>query len=323
MTQKVEIDILKQIPLSWFTHSETSSIWLSGYRMMRISNEDIPEGVKLFDLNGARIFLLYGTFEYIESSSATPKIDNSGQFIFTTENLNKEAPIGAYLIIILPFDIDGKQGNEREIKERLSDIVGLLVSVNRMNMVYEHVFDYVYNLSRKEKSVIGNVIINPNSFPIPILEKKQLEIIINIDNSIESKEEPVKTRIRLALRWFKSAIYDVSGDAFIKYWIAIETLGMPDTTNIRPVNESLARIYNITLDESVKKFNIGRIFGLRGMIIHNGQQLQISSTILDYLESIFVDLLFEEVGYRSEHRVGNFIDENGEELSEKLLRISN
>lgn len=319
VNQHVEFNILEQIPNIWFKNRETSSIWLSGYRMMRVTNESIPEGMRYFDLKKARIFLFYGTVDYIDSSSATPQISPNGDVIFDTSAINKQTPIGAYLIIVLPFDVDSKEGNERVTKDRIADIVGLIASVNQMNMIFTHLFDYVYNLSRKEKSVIGNVIINPFSMPIPELSKERLAFITTIDDAIESKEASLRERIRLSLRWYKSAIYDENVDAFIKYWIAIETLGMSDT-KISPLNRALARIYNISQEETRNKFNIGRIFGIRGRIIHDGEQLQIGVTILGYLESIYIDLLYDAIGCQSDYRVGQYIEKYGQILSKELLK---
>src|SRR5216684_338281 len=59
----------------------------------------------------------------------------------------------------------------------------------------------------------------------------------------------VHHRVLLSLRWFEQALFDHGIDAFLKYWIAVETVGMPDTSNIRPLIESLAVAYGESNDD--------------------------------------------------------------------------
>ena len=79
--------------------------------------------------------------------------------------------------------------------------------------------------------------------------------------------------------------------AFLKTWIAIEILQMPDT-NIAPIRDALSEIYNMKKNEVEEKFNVGRLFRLRGRIVHDGENINITSLFQSYIQFLFIDLLY-------------------------------
>lgn len=64
--------------------------------------------------------------------------------------------------------------------------------------------------------------------------------------------------------------YSFGVDAFLKYWIAIEIIAMPDSSNIKHLIEILADIYEIRKEDAKKNFGVGKIFGFRSKIVHHG-----------------------------------------------------
>ena len=309
MLKRVDFNLMDMVPKTWFTQPETSSIWIAGYRMMRLSPEDLPAGPKFVDLPGVRVVLAYGAVNYLDSAAATPSVTDHGDFKVDATAIEKKSPTGGHTLLLLPFDVDGKSGPERETRERIADTVGLLAAMNERNMVYQHLFDYVQRADGKERSVIGGTVVNPLSMPKPDIGHQRLHTISTVGASIQVMEDTQRTRVRLSLRWFQAALFDLGVDAFLKYWIAIETLTMPDTTNIRPANEALSRVYGISLEEATRRFHIGRIFSLRGRIVHQGSQVPINGRLLDYFESIFADLLLDAVGHKPEKRAEAFLAE--------------
>jgi hypothetical protein len=87
--------------------------------------------------------------------------------------------------------------------------------------------------------------------------------------------------------------------AFLKCWIAIETLAMPDGTNIRPAILTLAAAYNMSEAEARDFFAIGRLFSLRGDIVHRGLTPRMDQYLLAYIEGVYVDLLAQVLGVGS------------------------
>ncbi|MFH1994183.1 MAG: hypothetical protein ABIJ24_00585, partial [Nitrospinota bacterium] len=87
-----------------------------------------------------------------------------------------------------------------------------------------------------------------------------------------------------------------------------------------PLNESLANAYGISVPEASIKFGIGKIFGLRSRVVHNGEDIPIHSLLSEYLKSIYVDILLDQLGLKSQQRAGKIIDSPEFDL-EKLLHI--
>jgi hypothetical protein len=107
-----------------------------------------------------------------------------------------------------------------------------------------------------------------------------------------------RDRVLLSLGWFAQAFESSGVDGFLKYWIAFEALGMSDASNIRPLNEALERAYGIPASEVETCYGVGRIFGFRSLIVHRGETPSIHGSLLDYLEALYRDVLFERLGLK-------------------------
>lgn len=313
MQQVISFNIHNLVPHDWFSSDGENSVWISGYRMYRLSMYDLPNGPIHFDLHGVRVFLAYGSVNYLNSKAATPMVNDDGTLTFSGGIGETQSPVGAYLMLLLPFDKGGQPGDEKTTRARISEVIGLLTAVNGRNMAFDYVFDYEYVLGIKqdgtiERRVIGSVLQNPFVLPVPDISKKRLDFMTLIDSAIAIKPELQGNRISLALRWYQAAIFEDGVDAFVKLWIAIETIAMPDTTNIKPIIMVLARIYGLTQEDAESRFQIGRIFGLRGRIIHRGEQISPRIGLLEYLQAIFEDLFFDAVGQPTEKRIDNVLN---------------
>ncbi|MFH1114783.1 MAG: hypothetical protein V1792_12780 [Pseudomonadota bacterium] len=103
-------------------------------------------------------------------------------------------------------------------------------------------------------------------------------------------------------------------DSFVKYWISLETLAMKDTTKVRPINEILAKCYDLTVKAATNRFHVGRLYGVRGDIVHKGVSKGIDLTLKKYLEAIYLDVLFHKLGLPCEHRAGSLLESVGSDV---------
>jgi Apea-like HEPN len=148
------------------------------------------------------------------------------------------------------------------------------------------------------------VVVNPFSLPAPSISDGSLSLIEAANKMILSLEELKQNKALLSLRWFEQSQFELSGiDKFLKSWIAVETIGMPDTSNIRPLIESLAQAYGETSEEIKKKYKIGRLLDLRSRIVHDGLIFPIHSSLSTYVEALYVDALYIFLGLKSERRL--------------------
>jgi hypothetical protein len=299
-------------PSKWFKQVEGSSVWVAGYKMYKVPNTTIPAGPQFIDFDTVRAAFIYGSGLYLDTKAVDTQFSDDGIVILKgISQIESQLPEGAYLLLLAPFDVEGKQGDELAIRQRMSEVVGLLVAFEGRNIAFRHLFDNVHELGRPERSVISPTMVLPFNLPTPNLSQSRLESIVMIDRRISEQPETVSNRIRLSLRWFESATYDSDVDAFLKYWIALETLAMPNTTNIQPVNEALATAYNRSMQEVGEKYHIGRLSDLRNRIVHDGLITSISIPLLDYVAAVFVDVLSQIVGTPCEMKAHKMITEQG------------
>lgn len=246
-------------------------------------------------------------------------IDETDWRIDASKVQQRETLAGAYLVLISPFDRgDGQTGNEVLTKQTLSMYVAMFAALFGRNIVYKRIFDNIVHCATGQITSHSPVIENPFWFPAPDISAPHLKTLQATDTAMASLRENEQHRARLSLRWFESAIFDSGIDGFLKYWIALETLAMPDTTNIRPLNQSLANAYGLSLDETRDRFAIGRLFGLRSRIVHDGLMVGIRGELLTYTEGIYVDVLQHYLGLPCERRAEQVMNSPEFELDDYL-----
>jgi hypothetical protein len=97
-------------------------------------------------------------------------------------------------------------------------------------------------------------------------------------------------RIRLACQWYWRADADTDPvTKFISWWLVIESIAMPSTTNIAPVRERLAAIFG---DNEVDwRAFMGKLYGLRSRLVH-GNDSEAPASSLSSVELVARTLLF-------------------------------
>ena len=120
-----------------------------------------------------------------------------------------------------------------------------------------------------------------------------------------------RERIALSLRWYEEATRDDGVDVLLKLWFALETLAMPDTTDIRPIRDGLASIYGTSPADAGQRYGISRIFGLRSRIVHEGLRIEVPPLLLAYIRAVYVDLLVAKLGFAPSNLAGTALDEAG------------
>jgi hypothetical protein len=105
----------------------------------------------------------------------------------------------------------------------------------------------------------------------------------------------IQRRHKLMARFFSKAInYEPSEEKLLFLWTILEIYPMENTTNIQPVSDLLAQIVNRDAAHVKNALNIGKLFGLRSDLVHNGrlgltrEQL---GEVTDKLERICVEVM--------------------------------
>lgn len=282
-------------PSSWFKGITDSSLWLSVYSVPTLQLGDLGGAsiVRDFSANKVRAVLTHRSFRFLDISAATPTFNSPKSFRLDSPLINvKAVPTGVYLVLSAPVKIDGVERQESEIKEEINRCLSIILSIIGQSAAFAHVFDHVYRLDGSGVSVTSQPHSNYCTIGKPNLEKGYLDGILWIEKALFSTPPKEKNRIDLSLRWFHRATYDSGIDAFIKYWIALETISMPNTTKIKPLMAILAKAYSKEVGEVEHSFGIGKIFNLRSRIVHHGELYKIDLQFLLYMSCLYSDVLF-------------------------------
>lgn len=130
------------------------------------------------------------------------------------------------------------------------------------------------------------------------------EFVHEIKLAIESTQVPVQAerrRIAVAANWYWKAESELDYvNRFIEYWIGVEALEMPNTTNIRPVKKRLEEITGIEEDKWSEP--VGKLFGLRSELVH-GKQRNVSKNEIQMLRYLLLTLFQGRLFPGTQHEV--------------------
>lgn len=244
-------DVKRAIPLEEFIPEEwtitgTTSVWIRLYRAFRVSQAELQAAAPVeVRPAGLRVSIIVGRPKHPGRGSITLAsetewhVEHAGELV--------EAPEGAYVMLIAPFAAAGP-GNEPATLNRLDAAAGSLVAICGRNAVFERVSDYEYHLDRRTSSR-ELAWENPMAFDPPHFETRHATVYAVLARLLDA-DVPRRSRTLLSLRWLEAATRASGVDAYLKYWTALETLRMADFGDIRPIVQSLARVYGITSSEA-------------------------------------------------------------------------
>lgn len=302
------IRFIDMAPQEWFLNKEASSIWISCYRIFRV----LPVSLQtcgIINFPEVVAFPLWGKVRYIDASQAKIVFLTEEQWEFDTSQIQgKETLEGAYILLITPYIVDGQERQETKVRQILQETIALLMAMNGRNTAFELIFDNIFPMTGENPTVISPAVENPLWFSKPDFSPKKLLDVQDAAKAIDGLPTEEKNRIKLSLRWFELAMRKDGVDSFLSFWIALETLAM-DNTDIRPINEKLARIYGVSVQKASQEFGVGHVFGFRSKIVHHGHIASIDANLQRYLEALYSDLLLAELNLPSEHSAKNVLSD--------------
>jgi hypothetical protein len=281
-------------------------VWIAAYRVFRLREENaVAQQPTVFDVVQTRVraHLYVGDLRYTDFAAARLRLEAADRYALDTSNVRERTdPTGAYLLLLTPFDVDGTPGSERDTRDRLDAVVGLLIALEGRNAAFEKVFESVHHFGTGLTTGWSGTVTTPQWYRSPDLGNERLEQIADVETKIEELPDTDRERVRLSLRWHAAAVYDDDVDALIKQWIALETLTMPDGTDIDPLVALLARAHDLAPGVAKEQLSIGRIYRLRGKVVHTGRAKPIHPRILDHMANLYADALCELLGAPGQRR---------------------
>ena len=302
-----EVRVVEFIPGEWLS-AGTKSVWIRGYRAFRVDLDELRRSTRSAERPvDLRIVVFWGQPSYPVPGKVTLISETNWRIDASTEI--RKAITGAYVLLITPYKVDDQDGNELMTVRRLDAAAGALVAVCGRAGVFEHVFDYEFHVEGRF-TFSSPPWENPLAFQSPRFESRHA-VVYSLLCRVASGDSDSQLKANLSLRWLEAATYSRGGvDGFLKYWIALETLCMTSYGDLRPIVQGLARAYALSPSEAGDRFAVGRLFGLRGRILHQGAQPAIDGTLLKFMEGIYGDVVLEMFGLASLRRAEEVLVEN-------------
>lgn len=295
-----ELHISDILPKDWLDKSGKGSIYVSSYHCLT----DILKRKQKWYLTGrilnTTFLLIDTTLEYLKCEMFFKELV---EFIpqFELISQDKKTEQSSILFLFMQNDLESKTLAE------LQSARGLLSNIEGKNTNYWHITDYILHFPEGNKTFISPSIKPPDPCPAFLTEI----IVDSVSEKISSLELELQSRIKLALRWVDSSEHETNGiDEFLKLWFAIETISMPNSTDIKPLVSRLAKIYQLEPKKANNYLGVGRICGLRSNIVHNGHITGIHQQLIVYLKSIFNDTLLDICGLANNKRALHVLDDS-------------
>ncbi len=326
----------------WFGALEQSKAVVKVFRVHRVPFDDFPRypEAKVMDLGLVRAVFLRGSLllpyhELLPQLYPTPDggVELKAETWISVPSLPEDAEImrptgeGLLLLLITPSVVDGEDVAEDAVRENLELARAVIVAVLGRNAAFEELFSAELAYARSEegevypaeatyKSLIRD---NPMAFAPPTLDDPSTNLVRHVVENIESLDEEDRNRVSLALRWYqriqgrRATETESDVDGFLSLWVALEVLVAPENP-IGSVTSILASIHtDLSFQQIGELFPIGRIFGLRGKILHHGKTPYLEGRLLRFMSAVLVDVLVYKLNLSSTPRTSVYRDGSARE----------
>lgn len=305
-------DLEALLPDGWKEPRQNRAILVVAFEVQGLPASDYSEFIGC-ELKNVAVLFLKGRLSHRENVQVTQYwIDAAGRFNVVDPEPTKivETPEGIFALFLSPYEVTLPTNKaELEARERIEVAQGLLCSFQGRNIVFRLAYENSYSLESRAASSWSEPLPVPLSLPRPVLTRDGIAAICGAERAIQKLSPRGRGRVQLSLRWLKEAVYDWGPLAFLKYWMAIETLAMPRSPDIRPLNVALQRAYSLPSASAAKiRFHTGLLASLRAAIVHRGYMGGIDGRLLVYLQCLHHDVLCETLGIPCGKRAGSVLD---------------
>ncbi len=270
----------------WIASGGYNMLFVEAYELA-LAPQFIPR--KVFRFDDIVVAIKSAKLKYIEMSDVSVKFGERRQVNVSASHRTSISDQAAKLITVQPHASSDPDGL-KALSYRSSEYISLLIATNYRNIAFRHLFTQTIGIQDDSMAMASDAFRLPFDLPKPDLSEQALNRFRSSHSHITSLEPEQQRKVRLSLRWHLKGIQSDGVESFLNFWIALETLAM-DTTNISDINRMLASAYRVSPGLASKTFGVGRIYGLRCSVVHNGSRKNISANLTDYMECLYSDLL--------------------------------
>ena len=291
------------LPPEW---KDVQAVWLTVYRVMGLAQKDLEPPVMQTLADVSAVFV-WGRLPYVIRKETEVHPDGVPEVRF---HVVEGTVHGPWALLMTPTNVHVDSDDEARSRGRIETAVALLAVLGTRNLVFEKISDTAV-VATGQTIGFGDPFENPAFFPTPDVQQPALDLFRSAMEGINGLPAAERNRIELSLGWIEQSQRGMNGaDSFVKAWIALEILAMPDWDNLTPMNEALAQAYGIGVQEARDRFEVGRLFGLRGQILHAGRTA-VDARVIAYASCLYQDLLRGKLGLQFVGSAGGWLMGNG------------
>jgi hypothetical protein len=307
----------------WFKHPRDTKVFVSGYRVYQVPSLRGVFSRRPLVADFEQVRAVFGNWDapyQVLGQNVIEKPDGqiTGEYFGHVQRTGG----GILLLLMTPLPDNYNASDENAAKERVSFIRSLMVSLMGRNAAYEHEFDMSVECGPREVSALAPVFTTPPD-ERPAVNRNGIELVTAALEKLSALDDAAQNRIRLALRWYQRSFGDDRlvrdtkegrTDDFINCWLALETLAMEGTTNIAPIKRMLREIHGLDAQQTGDLFPIGRVYGLRNAILHEGHIRDLKDGLTKFMTDVFADLLLQTLDLPSGANTAKYLNGSANEL---------
>jgi len=297
--QLIEMNLAELIPTEW--HDQ--QVWVSCYRAYRLRKDELvaTEHFELLDVRGQ---LFWGGAPLFKSALRIEPQPDGGVVVHSEPEGIRHTPEGPYLMLMTRTDYPRA---EEDTRSQIRSVLALLRLTLGPNIAVEPLSDLVFTASTSNVTALESFR-PPSASPPQYLDPGRRGSISDLHKSINGLPREERNRVELSLDWFFRASEAFGVDGFLMYWFALETLAMPGNKSLAAVVDKLGEIYKLDKSTVQARFRLGRLYGLRGNIVHSGLRPPIQTRVLDFVGAVYWDLLLHTLKLDARHAAGRILD---------------
>lgn len=335
---------------TWFEQPNEGRVAVQVFRVHRVAFADtqaLPSASLIIDFSEIQARAVFGRGEIIhpdhESAQLFPTPDGGSeirmqavwtvpleeeeQFMRRTDReLWRSTGDGVMLVLLTSLDANAAHDNEsavlpQGVREKLTLARAAIIAMLERNTAFEQLLETKLTFSQQGARMDGlsAMRFSPESFDPPRLDGFGAALAEEVVARVQSLDARMRNRVLLALRWYLLAQRhplpreESMIDVFINYWVALEALAMPDQ-RLSTITRIFAEIHDRTAQEVGQLLPIGRIFGLRGRVLHRGETPELRHEVLQLMDAVFVDVLVHTLDIDAVPKTSVYMDGSGNDL---------
>jgi hypothetical protein len=228
-----------------------NEVLITGYQIVQAHGMTGGHDVRLGDV---RVLIMRAALEYFTADNwVVTEVDADNFQVSVGPVRRVNTPVGTYMLVVTP--------NGRDAITRAQAAAALAAAIIGGALIYREIYTNIFSSVGAGTQIQGPIFQHPKNFNPPLLTPEVVRRYKAAYQRVQSATD--RSRIEMSLSWFKEAHSAFDENAFLRYWLAIETLAMPNTTNIAPANSILAQAYGASNQEIQQDIELGRLYGLR------------------------------------------------------------